>query len=186
MANKGCIPWNKGKTIKDDPRIAKLSNKASGGIQLKEFQFKKGLIPWNKNKGGYSTKWKGRKQSEATKLKISLSRRGKAMGEDNGWWNGGGCQTERHRLMGQWQYQEWRKKVFERDNYTCQECGQHGGYLQVDHIKPWSLYPDLRYELSNGRTLCLKCHQETDTWGARCLSINSNMEGGEILNTNLS
>lgn len=33
--------------------------------------------------------------------------------------------------------------------------------IEADHIKPWAYYPDLRYELDNGRTLCLKCHRKT-------------------------
>ena len=38
-------------------------------------------------------------------------------------------------------------------------CGQVGGYLEADHIKPFSLYPELRFELSNGRTYCKPCHK---------------------------
>lgn len=56
---------------------------------------------------------------------------------------------------------EWRKAVFERDNYTCKECEVRGGYLEADHIKPWAFFPDLRFELSNGRTLCRPCHDKT-------------------------
>lgn len=48
--------------------------------------------------------------------------------------------------------------VFERDNYTCQICDQYSGYLQVDHIKKWSEYPELRFDLDNCRTLCMACH----------------------------
>lgn len=62
-------------------------------------------------------------------------------------------------------YEEWRKAVFERDNYTCQDCGEIGGYLQADHIKPFALYPESRLDLNNGRTLCIGCHKKTDTYG---------------------
>ncbi len=66
---------------------------------------------------------------------------------------------------------EWRRAVFARDDWTCQMCGVRGGKLDADHIKPWSAYPELRYELSNGRTLCRPCHLKTDTWGHRALAI---------------
>lgn len=55
----------------------------------------------------------------------------------------------------------WRKSVFERDGYTCQMCGVKGGYLEADHIKPFAYFPELRTELTNGRTLCRPCHDTT-------------------------
>lgn len=61
----------------------------------------------------------------------------------------------------------WRKQVFERDNYTCKECGQIGGKLNADHIKPYCAYPDLRWDINNGRTLCVECHKKTDTYGSK-------------------
>lgn len=60
---------------------------------------------------------------------------------------------------------EWRTSVFEHDHYTCQNCGQIGGRLQAHHIKPFKGHPELRYELSNGLTLCVSCHSKTDTYG---------------------
>jgi hypothetical protein len=55
---------------------------------------------------------------------------------------------------------EWygiRTAIFERDNYTCQQCGQHGGPLECDHIFPVS-----RGGLSidaNLQTLCRPCNR---------------------------
>jgi hypothetical protein len=51
----------------------------------------------------------------------------------------------------------WRRTVFERDDYTCQECGAQGE-INAHHIKEWSKYPSLRFDASNGITLCFKCH----------------------------
>lgn len=51
-----------------------------------------------------------------------------------------------------------QKKVFTRDDYTCQVCHQRGGSLQVDHIKGWKENPDLRFDIDNCRTLCMACH----------------------------
>lgn len=56
---------------------------------------------------------------------------------------------------------KWREAVFKRDDYTCRWCGIRGTYLEADHIKPWAYFPELRFVLSNGRTLCRKCHNTT-------------------------
>ena len=58
------------------------------------------------------------------------------------------------------EYKEWRAKVFERDGYKCQICGQIGGTLNAHHIKPYKDYPDLRHDVNNGVTLCKTCHKK--------------------------
>jgi len=62
------------------------------------------------------------------------------------------------------EYKAWRELVYQRDDYTCQVCYKRGGNIQADHIKPWIAYPELRLELSNGRTLCVECHKKTPTY----------------------
>ncbi len=62
---------------------------------------------------------------------------------------------------------EWRLTVFKRDNFTCLSCGQVGGRLQADHIRSFVAYPELRHELSNGRTLCRRCHIQTPNYGPK-------------------
>lgn len=56
-------------------------------------------------------------------------------------------------------YTDWRLSVFERDKYTCQRCKKRGGILNAHHIKSYKDFPNLRYELSNGVTLCETCHK---------------------------
>lgn len=109
----------------------------------------------------------GRKHSEATKLKMSLSQSGennamfgkKGMcGEANPMWNGG-VSTEVMKIRNSIEFKSWRKAVYKRDNYTCQLCGYKGRGLNAHHIKLFSLYPELRFEVSNGITYCEDCHK---------------------------
>ena len=54
----------------------------------------------------------------------------------------------------------WRDLIFIRDNYTCQICGQRGGKLNAHHIRPWRTYPELRFDTTNGITVCIQCHKK--------------------------
>ena len=61
----------------------------------------------------------------------------------------------------------WREAVFKRDNWTCQECRRRGGELHPHHIKPFAFFPELRFAINNGVTLCKECHKQTDTYGRK-------------------
>lgn len=57
-----------------------------------------------------------------------------------------------------WAVRPWAEIVKERDEYTCQRCGTTVGVMYAHHIKSFDEYPDLRYEITNGITLCATCH----------------------------
>lgn len=56
-------------------------------------------------------------------------------------------------------YCAWRSEVLSRDGFACKmlnaECA---GKIIAHHIKPWSKYPELRYETKNGISLCKAHH----------------------------
>lgn len=53
-----------------------------------------------------------------------------------------------------------RNLALVRDNNTCQICGLlDKEVMEVDHIKPKSVYPDLANILENLITLCANCHR---------------------------
>lgn len=89
----------------------------------------------------------------------------KALRGDRAWAWKGGVSTQNRIDRTRREYFLWRNSVFERDGFICQFCGQAGGKLQADHIKPFAKFPELRYEISNGRTLCISCHKTTETYG---------------------
>lgn len=97
--------------------------------------------------------------------------RGCSKGENAPNWQGG--KTPKIKLLRKSkQYADWRSAVFERDNYTCQHCGVRSGngrtiILNADHIKPFADFPELRFDIKNGQTLCVACHRKTPTFGIK-------------------
>jgi hypothetical protein len=122
------------------------------GVKLRKGGARKGRIPWNKGKpydavrGSKNPRWKG----GITELNSII----------------------RHCI----EYKNWRRAVFEKDNYTCVKCGLRGGELEVDHypilfcelMQKYNIksYDDVKnhkefWNIDNGRVLCLKCHNRT-------------------------
>lgn len=102
---------------------------------------------------------KGKSPSEQHRKNLSISK----MGEKNHRWKGGITPISR-RVRNSREYLLWRTAVLERDNKTCIWCFSTEN-LHADHIKRFSDYPELRFAIDNGRTLCFTCHRTTETWG---------------------
>ncbi len=57
-------------------------------------------------------------------------------------------------------WQELRKKVLDFYGKTCMKCKRHDRVMQVDHIRPKSLYPEFKLDFRNMQVLCLECNKE--------------------------
>lgn len=103
---------------------------------------KKGCISWSK----------GLTKSTDTRLANTGKQR-----ERHWSWKGG--ISEQNALIRQsGEYKQWRRFVFDRDNFTCQECGVRGGDIEAHHISHFAGDKDRRFDINNGTTLCVKCH----------------------------
>lgn len=161
---KGQVPWNKGE------HIEKTCPKCAGVFLVKPSLVRVVHCSRSCARRGEPSPMKGRTASAETRAKQRAAKLG-IRGADHPNYRGGGSRTERQIAMGRDEYKQWRTAVFERDHYTCQVCGQAGNYLNADHILPWVSHPELRYEVSNGRTLCVPCHRKTPTFAWRAKHV---------------
>jgi 5-methylcytosine-specific restriction endonuclease McrA len=83
------------------------------------------------------------------------------IGELNGRWEGG-ITAENRKIRNSDEYKDWRNNVFDRDNYTCQCCGEKSGDLEAHHIENFSSNEDKRFDVNNGITMCRKCHNPVE------------------------
>ena len=96
----------------------------------------KGLTPWNKGKempmirGENHYSW----ISDRTKIKKQEERNNP---------------NDKH----------WKYSVYKRDNFKCRLLDDNCcGRLEAHHIKGWTKFPELRYKINNGITLCHAHH----------------------------
>src|SRR3990167_6702355 len=146
--------WNKENTFsetrKANIRKALKGRKFTGEWKRKISEAGKGHEPWNKGKEYFALK-----------------------GENNPRWKGGITPINK-KIRHSIEYKLWRIAVFTRDKWTCIWCGikaekglGHTVELNADHIKPFSLFPEFRFSIDNGRTLCADCHRKTDTFAGK-------------------
>lgn len=145
---------------------------------------------------------KGKKLSEKTKRKLSEALKGKKKspfteehkrkiseggkiprpwmrGKNSPRWKGGTSELSK-RIKNSFKYKKWRETIFQRDNWTCQQCGKRGGIILHPHHKRSfasaleennikiledALNCEALWNVNDGITLCRNCHKETKTYG---------------------
>lgn len=100
--------------------------------------------------------WKGKHFSEEHRLKILR------FGDKAPNWRGGKM-SESKKIRNSLKYKLWREEILRRDVWGCQMpgCRTVDELLEVNHIKRFVDFPELRFDISNGITLCNPCHNQT-------------------------
>jgi len=181
---KGTVPMNKYLTAIVccgcgdifQPRV-RDSKYCSQKCYLKSKGFKKGMVSWNK---GIS--WTKEDRFKMSKNRVGIASNTGRTHFKKGIipWNYKGGITKQNKLIrGSPEYKLWRIGVFKRDYWSCVLCGHKSnkrGDINADHIKPFALFPELRLDINNGRTLCEDCHRKTLSYK------NNNIEREDFLN----
>lgn len=117
----------------------------TGGERTKQCQHCEKMIEWA---GEPISTFRKRKFCSKPCADVGGFRRS---GKDHPNWTGG----NRKRA---WQQNGWAERIIVRDKATCRTCGVTGVELHAHHIKSYRDYPELRWQMSNGITLCAPCH----------------------------
>uniref|UniRef100_A0A6M3M857 Nuclease associated modular domain-containing protein n=1 Tax=viral metagenome TaxID=1070528 RepID=A0A6M3M857_9ZZZZ len=169
--------WNRGLTKETDDRLKKVSERARI-LNIKGIIGMKGRkhTEETKEKMRKNNKTKGLWQSSEYRRHMSKIHEGKMVGKDNSAYIDGRTplvQRVRHCRK----YKEWIKSVFEKDDYTCQDCRKRGIKLVAHHRKSFSrIWTENKIEtykqaldckelwnIDNGKTLCIDCHRRYNT-----------------------
>lgn len=132
QSNTGRTHFKKG--VKHTDKWKKMmSKKMQGNIN----GFYKGMDSWNKGLKGYKA------------------------GKENNMWKGG-ISSANDKIRKTEEYKDWVMNVYKRDYYTCQDCGIKCRAKNIisHHIKSFAEYPESRFDINNGITLCRSCHKK--------------------------
>lgn len=194
-SQKGKPTWNAGTKGVMKPNQTSFKNGHDKGKR-----FKKGNVPHN---AGTATVYKGNCKQCDEEFKASSRKLGHEKaenkkfcskecqyifnrGENNPNWRGG-LATIQETIRKSHIYVKWRKQILKERHFTCEECGQLGGRLEVHHIKAFSEILNENkietieeakrcielWDKENTQCLCKPCHKETDNYCSKQLIKNN-------------
>lgn len=171
---KACLERKRQLGYINSPETRKRMSEAQKGKKLlEETKRKLSNALKGKRKPPFTEEHK-RKISEGGKMSRPWMR-----GENNPHWKGGASELSK-RIKNSFKYKKWRETIFQRDNWTCQNCGRRGGIILHPHHKRSfasilgenniktledALNCKVLWNINEGVTLCRNCHKETNTYG---------------------
>jgi len=168
---KRCIICNKDFEVIESRIDAKYCSKKCYFSDMSRIAKENGFGKWmigkkateeTKIKMKENSYWKGKKRPEFTeehKRKIAESNLG-LKGEKSKRWIKDRTKLMKRDERNDSAYQNWAKEVKKRDNYQCKICGIKDNLIS-HHILPWKDFPEERYNINNGITLCQTHHPKT-------------------------
>ena len=141
--------------IKSRVKICKFCGKdfTPSGHNFRRNKFCSPSCASKSHPSGRTGKVGGQHQKDMVRLKLS--------GKNHWKWIENRTEAlEKHRIRGMIETKNWRNKVFLRDNFTCQICGlRDEEIMEVDHIRPKAIAPELYTEPTNLICICPNCHR---------------------------
>lgn len=157
----GNIPWHIG------TKGIKKSN--SGSFKKGVFPYNKGVPPTGETREKMRLKKIGKILTKSHIENIRKALRGRKnywlIGNKNNW--RGGITSQNKKIRNSIEWKQWRRMVFIRDDYRCWICEERSRDLEPHHFKRFSEYPNLRFVVNNGLTLCRFCHKTYTKFGVK-------------------
>lgn len=162
-----CCREHRSELYKLHPEIVKNLSKGHG--------WNKGMSKANGDELSY-----GKPRKESTKKRISDKLKGRTFSEEHK--NSiSKSRVEFFDRIGRigrhdrgYMFARWKRAICKRDYRACQQCHSKEK-LRAHHILSWKDFPELRFELSNGITLCKICHDKLHKNKTRNNSIHESV-----------